>query len=122
MMKKCFIPNMYMNSHDKLAMSTLNSMNMGNNFRRMIQSNMYQNNPMKNNLNNFEGMNFRNNNCKSIHLYYAGEFIQNINIDKDESIFSIIEKLTNILYSLGKVYYRNAMEDDIIERTSPDET
>ena len=122
MMKKCFIPNMYMNSNDKLTLNTLNSMNMGNNFRRMMQSNMYQNNPMKNNLNNFEGMNFRNNNCKSIRLYYAGEFIQNINIDKDESISSINEKFKNILYSLGKVYYRNAREDDIIERTSPDET
>ena len=111
-----------MNYNHNMDISTWDSMNMDKNCGPMMQYNIYQDNQLQNNLNYFDGMNFKNNNCKLIRLYFNDEFIQNINIDKDESFFSIKEKFKNILYSLGKVSYRSPLENDIIERTSPDET
>ena len=59
---------------------------------------------------------------KTIHLYYDGEYIQDVKIDKSEIINEIREKFKSILYKIGKVSYRPAFPEEIIERESPEQT
>ena len=123
MMNLNFVQNRYMDSKDNMNVITTNSTNKINNFLSNLQSNIYQNNPCQKNLNYSERNNFfKNNNCKSIRLFYERKFIQKVNINKNEIYSSINKKFKNILYSLDKVSYRQAGEDEVIERTSPDET
>ena len=59
---------------------------------------------------------------KTIHLYYDGEYIQDVKIDKSESVGEIREKFKSILYKIGKVSYRPAFSEETIERENPFET
>ena len=59
---------------------------------------------------------------KTIHLYYDGEYIQDVKIDKSESFIEIREKFKSILYKIGKVSYRPAFSEETIERENPFET
>ena len=105
--------------------------NFGNNFhldqnyepmQTMPNMNYNVNNIFMNNLNNFNYFNECNRNKKTIHLFYKGQFIQNVDIHSFEDHRSVRNKIKSILYNNGKVSYRKALENETIEREYPFET
>ena len=64
----------------------------------------------------------KNKNVKTVRLSYKGEFIQNVDIYQDDDYNSIRERFKSILFRKGKVIYRKAFQNEIIERKSPYET
>ena len=66
--------------------------------------------------------NDENNYSKTIRLYYEKEYIQNVDLYPNDDISSIKKKIKSILYKNGKKNYRPAFDEDILERTSPNET
>ena len=68
------------------------------------------------------GNEFWDKNVKTIKLFYKGEFIQKVDIYHDDDYNSISERFKSILFRKGKVIYRNAFENEIIERKSQYET
>ena len=77
---------------------------------------------MGNNLNVGVNEDLLNNNCKTVKLLYKGEFIQNLDIYRDDKFYSIINKVKSILFKAGKVIYRRPLPNEVIERQSSDET
>ena len=130
---------MNMNNVPRMDMIYMNNMNMQmnsmNNYNcnynilsnktimgSMMEPNMKQNNGLMNHLIGFNDINENNPNSKFIKLFFEGEFIQNVEIDKDDSCETIKRKIKSILFKAGKVEYRRPFPEEIIERTSPDET
>ena len=93
----------------------------------MNMQNMNQNNLMENNLNEFgvdevNRFNKPNNNCKTVKLLYKGDFIKYVNINSNDGYDSISKKFKSILFKAGKVIYRPAFPEEVIERKSANET
>ena len=65
---------------------------------------------------------FRNNNFKTIQIFYKGNFIQNVGIYENEEYYSISEKVKSILYEQGIKIYRKPFRNEVVERTFPFET
>lgn len=89
------------------------------NFLSLFKNNTHDKHKYQNEL---ENDNYSmNTNCKSIKLIYQNKFIQIVNIYRKD-INSLREKLKNILYEAGNVIYRSPFENEVIERTSPNQT
>ena len=125
---------MNMNNVPRMDMIYMNNMNMQmnsmNNYNcncdilsnktimgSMMEPNMKQNNALMNHLIGFDDINENNPNTKFIKLFFEGEFIQNVEIDKDDSSETIKRKIKSILFKAGKVEYRRPFPEEIIERT-----
>ena len=80
------------------------------------------NNIFMNNLNDYNYPDVHKSNCKTIHLFYEGQFIQNVDIYNFEDYISMRNKIKSILYNNGKISYRKALENETIEREYPFET
>ena len=121
---------MGMNPMQDMSMNSMDYMNMNT----MANSNIYQNmgymGPMmmENNLNNLNGIEayelygLRNNNYKTLRLFYKGEFIQNVGIYENDNYDSIANKVKSILYMSWKKLYRPPLRHEVVERKSPFET
>jgi hypothetical protein len=64
----------------------------------------------------------QNGTFKTIHLYYNGEYIQDVKIDKSESFNELQDKFKSILFQNGKVSYRPALREETIVRENPSQT
>ena len=80
------------------------------------------NSELTNHLNEFDDVKENNPNIRTVKLFFEGEFIQNVEIDEDDSKEAIKRKFKSILFKAGKVIYRNPFPEEIIERTQPDKT
>jgi hypothetical protein len=109
-----FMDPMNMNKKDNLNINS----NLGNIGKKMMQKNL-------NYLNGFGDNNiyrFRNNNFKTIQIFYKGNFIQNVDIYENEEYYSISENVKSILYKQGIKIYRKPFINEVVKRTSPFET
>ena len=100
----------------------MNNMNMAQNMGIMGMTMNNYNFP-QNNLNDFDNARINNNPiCKTVRLYFDGEFIQNVTLFNNANYYSISNTFKQILYAFGKKPYYEAGPYEIIERDSPDET
>jgi len=88
----------------------------------MPNMNYHVNNIFMNNYNNLNYFDNHNNDYKTIRLFYEDKFVQNVKIYNFEDYQSVRNKMKSILYNNGKISYRPALEDEIIERRNPYET
>ena len=126
-MNQMMYPNnpMMMNMYQMMDQNNQMMMNMNINAAQNLDpamvNNIDQNIPYLNNLNNFEE-NHQASNCKFVKVFCDGEFIGKVPIYNSDNYSDLRSKLIGILYSFGKVVYRPAFENDVIERTCPNET
>ena len=64
----------------------------------------------------------KNSTIKTIHLYFNGEYIRDVQIDKSESFSALQDKFKTILFQNGKVSYRPALREETIVRENPNQT
>ena len=110
--------NMYQIMDQNNPMMMNMNINAAQNLDPAMVNNIDQNIPY---LNNFEE-NHQESNCKFVKVFCDGEFIGKVPIYNSDNYSDLRSKLIGILYSFGKVVYRPAFENDVIERTCPNET
>ena len=102
----------------------MNNMMMNNmNMNPQMGNFMYQNNSFFNHVYSFDNYsNYQRGNCKTIRLYYEGEFIQNVDIYDWDNFYSIRKKFKSILYQHDKKSFRRPFSEEVIKRNFPYET